>query len=386
MKIAILCHDISTNAYGRAWILARALSIRHEVEILGPDFGRNIWAPLAAEPGQPVRKLSARTRPGNYLTLKRLLRNHDCDVVYAVKPLLGTLLAGLASGRRPLVLDIDDWETGFLNAPLESGTRQGLLGWVWRPLRAIRLAALRSFAPRCERATKRADAITVSSQFLQRKFGGTIVVHGRDTERFDPARYPSGEAKGPLGLPPNRPVVMFLGTPKRHKGISDLIDAMRTIGGGNALLALVGFPEGHRLRTRAEETLGNDVRVFGHEPFERIPEFLAAADVVTVPQRESPATVGQTPAKVFDAMAMARPLVVTSVADLPEIVADGGWIVPPGNPAALAVAIKEALENREEAKRRGRAARERCIERYSLQAMSRVLEAVLAQAAGARTG
>jgi len=38
-------------------------------------------------------------------------------------------------------------------------------------------------------------------------------------------------------------------------------------------------------------------------------------DVVIIPQRENFATLGQMPAKVFDAMAMAKPTIATNVSD-----------------------------------------------------------------------
>jgi hypothetical protein len=52
------------------------------------------------------------------------------------------------------------------------------------------------------------------------------------------------------------------------------------------------------------------------QPFDEIPKWVAAADVIAIPQKDSPATWGQLPSKVFDAMAMAKPIVATDVNDL----------------------------------------------------------------------
>src|SRR5262249_16377830 len=85
------------------------------------------------------------------------------------------------------------------------------------------------------------------------------------------------------------------------------------------------------------------VRIIGEIAFDDVPRFLAAADVVAVPQRATTDTVGQVPAKLVDAMAMARPVVATSVSMIPEMLDGCGVVVPPGDPPALAKAIAELL-------------------------------------------
>jgi glycosyltransferase involved in cell wall biosynthesis len=105
--------------------------------------------------------------------------------------------------------------------------------------------------------------------------------------------------------------------------------------------------------------------VTGEIPFDDVPRYLVAADVVAVPQRETMDTVGQVPAKLFDAMALARPIVSTSVSMIPEILDGCGLVVEPGDVSALAGAIKRLLDNAEEAAALGQRARERCEARYS---------------------
>jgi len=97
------------------------------------------------------------------------------------------------------------------------------------------------------------------------------------------------------------------------------------------------------------------------------------ADVVVIPQKRNFSTIGQIPAKVFDAMAMARPIIATNVSDLPEILDGCGWIVEPENPKQLAETIQYVLNNPEEAEEMGWKARQKCIEKYSWDAMEKVL-------------
>jgi glycosyltransferase involved in cell wall biosynthesis len=107
------------------------------------------------------------------------------------------------------------------------------------------------------------------------------------------------------------------------------------------------------------------VRVLGEIPFDDVPHYLVAADVVAVPQRATTDTVGQVPAKIFDAMALARPIVSTAVSMIPEILEGCGVLVPPGDAVALAASLRRLLDDPDTAAALGRRARERCHARYS---------------------
>jgi glycosyltransferase involved in cell wall biosynthesis len=101
-----------------------------------------------------------------------------------------------------------------------------------------------------------------------------------------------------------------------------------------------------------------------------MPMLLAAVDAVPVPQLDMPFAQSQLPAKALEAMAMACAVITTRVGDLPEILGEGldtmrGWLVPPGNPAALAAALVEIAARPDEARARGRAAREWFLEEAS---------------------
>jgi glycosyltransferase involved in cell wall biosynthesis len=231
-----------------------------------------------------------------------------------------------------------------------------------------------------ERLAGRADAITVASRFLERRFGGTLVPHVRDTEAWDPARYDRAEARARLGLRAER-VVMFLGTPRAHKGVDDLVEAVGAVG-GDARLVLVGADAAGEAGRR---WAGHPwVRLVGEIPFDDVPRYLVAADAVAVPQRATSDTVGQVPAKVFDAMALARPIVATAVSMLPEILDGCGVLVPPGDAIALSTALRRLLDDPAGAAELGRRARERCRARYSFAAARAALFPVVERAVAAR--
>jgi len=367
VKISILCCDLSDNAVGRAWLLAELVRPLGEVQIVGPaTAGR--WAPLAGPPpdGVTFTSVPARRLPGFVADMRQLARLADGDVLYASKPRLASAGVGyllrLRAGR-PLVLDVDDWEVGFflrggpwgtLGRALNVGNPGGL-PWTWL----------------MERLHRVADAVTVASRFLQARFGGTLVPHVRDTDRWFPGCADPAEARGRLGVERER-LVMFLGTPREYKGVDDLAAAVRRLGRRDLALAVVGADPAGATARRLRAILP-DVRLAGPIPFEDVPRYLAAADLVAVPSRDTPDTRGQVPAKIFDAMALGRPIVATSVSMIPEILDGCGVLVPPGDVDALAAALGRLADAPEEAARLGAAARRRGVERYSFTAARRDL-------------
>ena len=365
MKTSVLCFDVSDNAVGRAWLLARLLEPLGAVEIVGPRFGPAVWEPLAEEP-IPVRSLPGGRLPGFAARLPGLARLADGDLLYASKPRLTSAgvgyLARLA-GHRPLLLDIDDWEVGFF-------LRGGAWGTIGRALNLSNPTGL-TWTWLIERLRGLADGITVASRFLEQRFGGVLIPHVRDTDRWAPGRVDPQPARDRLGVGKER-VIMFLGTPRAYKGVLDLAAAVGRLGRPDVVLALVGTdPTSDTGRAVAAQHPA--ARLVGRVPIAQVPAYLGAADVVVVPQRDSSDTRGQVPAKLFDAMALGRPVVSTRVSMIPEILEGCGLLVEPGDVAGLGAAIARLLDRPEEARALGDAARRRAVERYSFEAARRAL-------------
>ena len=365
MKVSVLCFDVSDNAMGRAWLLARLLEPIGAVEIIGPRFGPTVWEPVADE-SIPVRSIPGGRLPGFAARLPALVRLADGDLIYASKPRLTSAGVGYLvrlGRRRPLLLDIDDWETGFF-------LRGGLWGVIGRALNISNPRGL-TWTWLMERLRGVADGVTVASRYLEQRFGGVLIPHVRDTDRWAPGRAEPGPARERLGVDKER-VVMFLGTPRGYKGVEDLADAVGRLARPDVALALVGT-EPASDSGRALSARHPGIRLVGRVPIAQVPGFLSAADVVVVPQRDSSDTRGQVPAKLFDAMALGRPIVSTRVSMIPEVLEGCGALVAPGDVAGLASAIGRLLDRPDEARALGAAARRRAVDRYSFEAARRVL-------------
>jgi glycosyltransferase involved in cell wall biosynthesis len=362
VKVSVLAFDLSDNATGRADLLARLLAPRYEVEVVGPRFADDIWRPTRGS-GIRYRAVPGARWPQFAAVLPALARLVDGDVLLASKPRptsFGVALLARRQRRRPLLLDIDDWELGFFY-------RSGFWGRVGRLLNVSNPNGL-PWTWLVERLVSRADALTVASRFLAERFGGALLPHVRDTDAWAPQRFDRAAARARLGVGDER-VVMFLGTPRGHKGIDDLVEA--TAGLDGARLVLVGAAADSVAARRWAQR--EHVRVVGEIAFDDVPRYLIAADVVAVPQRATTDTIGQVPAKLFDAMALGRPIVSTAVSMIPEILEGCGVLVPPQNPIALRAALSRLLDDPAGAAELGRRARERCAERYSFTAARSIL-------------
>jgi len=147
--------------------------------------------------------------------------------------------------------------------------------------------------------------------------------------------------------PDEPPHVLFLGRLSREKGVLEFVEATEG-------LPRVIVGDGP-LRDRVPESLGA-------VPSTEVSGFYERAAVVCVPSlREG---YGMAAA---EAMAYARPVVASAVGGLVDLVEDGvtGLLVPPGDVAALRVAVERLLADAELRARLGASARDRAAERFS---------------------
>jgi glycosyltransferase involved in cell wall biosynthesis len=93
-----------------------------------------------------------------------------------------------------------------------------------------------------------------------------------------------------------------------------------------------------------------------------MPGILSSAELAIIPSLMEASSVA-----ALEAMASGVPVGASRVGGLPEIVDESvGTLFDPGNPHALAEAVVRVLNDREGLARKGRAARQRVIDRFSL--------------------
>lgn len=151
-------------------------------------------------------------------------------------------------------------------------------------------------------------------------------------------------ARRQLGLPETVPVVLFFGLIRPYKGLDLLLEALADAPGVHALVAGECYEDWERYQAIIDER-GLGERVHRHIEFipnERVRVFFSAADLVVQPYRTATQSGISQIAYHFE-----KPMVVTRVGGLPEIVTEGvsGYVVVP-EPGAIAGAVNDFFENR----------------------------------------
>lgn len=195
--------------------------------------------------------------------------------------------------------------------------------------------------------------------------GRTDVVYGgADVSRFSP------------GPDDGRDGVLFVGRLTPHKGLDRLIEALPE-GAGLTLAGTAGHdtapPESGYPDLLRRLARGRRVRFAGAVADGEVPGLYRRAAVVVLPSVER-TCYGRRVAicellglSVLEAMASGTPVVCSRVGGVPEIVRDGetGFLVEPGDVAALRDRIGAVLDDPVLARRLGAAAREHVLERFT---------------------
>lgn len=362
MKITLIASDESSAPLYRVRLLARVLARRFEVEVLGFHFKPEALDPLAPR-DFPYRGIPARPWPAFLRDARALAGGVTGDLIYAMKPRptsYGLALALRAAKGLPVVVDVDDWEP-YMVAPYSRYAVKNAVYGLPRLHEPNNYWATWTM----DKLIGTADAITTVSTHFQRRYGGVLAPQYVDTARFDPAAFDREALRAQHGLAECK-VAVFAGIAQPNKGVGEIREALSHLGDRYPWrLAIVG-PITPYARALADED--ERVLLFGTQPPEKTPAFLRMADVVALPQRSEPASAGQMPMKLYEAMAMACPVVSTAVSDIPALLKDCGVLVQPQDPDALSRAIASLWDDPRRSAALGEAARRRIRERYSYEA------------------
>lgn len=159
-------------------------------------------------------------------------------------------------------------------------------------------------------------------------------------------------------------VIGYVGTFQPYEGLETLIDAMPRIRQRQpaAHLLITGSGgEEQRLRARTTE-LGLDpyITFTGRLPHHEVKEAYALADLMVYPRLMTRTTAITTPLKPLEAMAMGKPVIVSDVPAMHELVRPGvtGLLFRAGDRADLADKCAQVLSEPERCDELGRCARD----------------------------
>ena len=151
------------------------------------------------------------------------------------------------------------------------------------------------------------------------------------------------EGRKAAGIAPEKKILLFFGFVREYKGLRHIIKAMPEIVkyDSNIELWVVGAFRDDKdsyMELIKKGGAGSNIKIVdGYIPDEEIEKYFASCDIVVLPYESATQSGIVQMAYGFD-----KPVIVTDVGGIPEVVDEGktGYIVPPKDPHALAEAVK----------------------------------------------
>jgi phosphatidylinositol alpha-mannosyltransferase len=360
VRIALIC-PYAWDSPGGVQVHVRELGEHlrergHEVLALTPARRRppEPWVRAVGRPMEvPYNRSTAPIdpRPWSARRVRELLSAFKPDVVHAHEPLTpSTSMWATLSSPAPVV------------ATFHSGAERSLLFDLATPV-------LRRVA---RRISVRIAVSERAAAFARDRVGGTFLVipNGLDVARFADA--------APADLGPGRKV-LFVGRLHRRKGFLAAVEAFRLLSPERPDLRLIVVGDGEERSAvdRLEPALRERVTMLGTVRHDDLPAYHASCDVLL-----APSLGGESFGYVLvEAMAAGLPVVASRIPGYDEVVRDGkeGFLVPPGDPAAVAEAGAKVLEDPGLATAMGQAGRARAA-RYDWAVVTEELEGAYREA------
>lgn len=295
--------------------------------------------------------------------LWRILRRERVDVLHTHNPKPG--LYGRVVGR-------------VAGVPVVVNTVHGLYAtdddpWAQRVLVYLLEAIAARFSD-AELVQNPEDLQVMTRWRLAPRGRARLLGNGVDLDRFDPTRFDEADRRArraALGLGPDQLVVGTVGRLVGEKGYRELIEAATLLGPEYTVVAI--GPEDPEKRDALparvlESAAASGVRVLGWR--DDVDALYATMDVfVLASHREG------LPRSAMEAAAMGLPIVATDVRGCRQVVEHGvtGLLVPVGDPASLAAAVRRLGEDGALRRSMGDAGRRRARERFDERATVRIV-------------
>lgn len=282
-----------------------------------------------------------------YLLVERV-RGRRYNVIYVRQVICAAWFAGLF-GRllgAAIIYEAHDWETQNPSRAKEPWAR-GLLHLLDR-VTLTRSTALSSLT---EHFLRELRVIGWEPRL------SAVIPDGFDDTIYEPR--PQQEARTHLQLPSDQLLIVYAGMTFSHRGLDRLVRAVAADAFVHAQVLLVG---GRPAEIAALETLiaelglAERVRLTGPQPSETVANYLAAADILVIPDTVTDVTAS--PLKLFEYMATGRAIVAVDLPALREVIDErAARFVRRGDVADLGAALHELALDPQRREDMGRSAR-----------------------------
>ena len=366
MRVLLIAHNCQSPAEGQDKVRCLLSMPDVELRVLVPDRWNNYgeWRTptVPADLVDVIRVGRVRlpwAGPGQYYLhwypdLEQIVREFRPDVINVWEEPWGLVSAQACRVRDRLVPD----------AKIVSETEQNVNKRLPPPFEWIRRNVLR-----------RVDFMVARSDEAVRVVRGKgyagpteVVPNAVNTDLFRPMDRGGCRAGEQLG---SGFVIGYVGRLVPQKGLADLVEAVSRCPVDVSVVMVGSGPIGGELRSQADALgLADRVRLLPSRPLEQLPAFMNAVDVLALPSRTTGRWKEQFGRVLIEAGACGTPVIGSDSGAIPDVVGDGGLVVPEQDPAALAAAILTLRNDPERRAALGRAGLAAARERFTWQRVS----------------
>lgn len=362
LRIVSIAHPAASSEAGRLRYRYLASKPNIDLHLVIPsvwkEFGRTMIAEQARDEDVPVHVMPIRLAEGGpmkwylhfYPGLRRLLRELDPDVIHLWEEpwSVVAMQAQLLRERAALVLEVDQNILKRLPPPFEK-------------MRRFVLARTDHILSRSPDATEVVRACGYAGPV-------TPIGYGVDLATFMPGSQPAAEPSGRalrLG---------YVGRLIEEKGLDDALDALAGTASRVTLSLMGEGPDEARLRARiAALGLADRIDIGGWGSPSEVADFLRGLDALVLLTRTTKAVREQFGRVIIEAQACGIPVIGSTCGAIPDVVADGGWIVPERDPDSLRRLLDTLAADRTGLDAKARAARANVLTRFSYDAVATAL-------------
>ena len=286
--------------------------------------------------------------------------------------LIGTVCSKVV--RKPLIVDFDDLQSHYTAELIKNNMNKTFCLLIKRLLIVIEDYILKS-----------GSKVVALSNFLQkyasqREIRNDVVLipDGADTSSFDPSRIDSHKIRSMFGIKEEIKLCVYAGRLDENVGGEILFETARLLGNDERITFLI-IGEGDPSLIKKLDRLEN-VILPGLVPKECVPEYLATADIILVPFPEKIASHAVSPVKLFEGLAMKKPVIASGVSGIRDVIKnDFNGILISDDPNEWASAITELIENPDKASYLGKNARKIVTEKFDWEILAKKFEKIFSK-------
>ncbi|WP_322020974.1 MULTISPECIES: glycosyltransferase [unclassified Burkholderia] len=346
-RVGVCGWDLGRNPAGRAYTLAMLYEDFADVEIVGsifPKYGRQIWEPIRGS--RIAKHCFVADDESRYIDQAiELVADHPCDIVHLSKPRAPNIFLGilykLIWGAK-VIVDVDDDELAFFGDDASVGIDEYIQKHHQLP--ALADLAGKNWTRLAVGLAESFDGVTVSNTVLKQRYGGQVIQHARNEKLFDASPEFKRKCREKHGVPQEKKVVLFFGTPRTHKGLLETAEAIAALKRNDLVFVIVGEFSDAALKARLQAIAGVEYLFIGNQPIESAPEIAAVGDVCVLLQDVGSAVAQrQIPAKLSDALAVGMPVLASETQALVDVFARGALLAV--TPETLSAKLGQVLSD-----------------------------------------